>query len=447
MSQANGKAVDIGQTLDNGAWSSFQKFAVLLAALAIILDGFDSQLIGFAIPALIKEWGIPRAAFSGVVAMGLIGMALGSLIAGPLGDRIGRRRAVIGSVFVFGLATFLIGFSPNLIVLGALRFLAGLGIGGALPTATTLAAEFTPARRRTLAVTATIVCVPLGGMLAGIYAGHIIPSFGWRALFWIGGALPAVFGLLLVALLPESPRFLAHRPDRWADLRNLLGRMGHATPEGATFTDNQEKEEKRASFAALFETGRGLNSLILWFTFFLTLLAVYSTFSWLPAMLTAERPDLKVAADGLTASNLGGVFGALLCALAINRVGSRISLVVCGLGAAASAFYLMANPGIGAGGLIIVLAINGFFLNAVQSTLYAVSAYTYPTTIRATGTAAALGFGRLGAILSAFVGTAVIAAGGAQGYYGLLGGAMLGSAVMLLLLRKHIPAGARPIAS
>lgn len=445
MSQAKGPSVDIGQTLDDGAWSGFQKFAVVLAALAIILDGFDGQLLSFAIPTLMKEWGVSRAAFSAVVALYLVGMALGSLVAGPIGDRIGRRRAVIGSVLMFAVATFLIGFAPNMGALAVLRFFAGLGIGGALPTATTLAAEFTPAKRRTLAVTATIVCVPLGGLLAGLYANHVIPAFGWRMMFWLGGALPAALGVLLLFALPESPRYLAHRPDRWADLRRLLGRMGKPTPEGVAFTDNQEVEEKRASFTALFENGRGPNTVILWMTFFLTLLAVYSTFSWLPAMLAAERPDLKVAGDGLNASNLGGVFGALICAFAINRFGSRVSLTVCALGAAASAGYLMLNPGIGAAGLIAVLAINGFFLNAVQSTLYAVSAYTWPTTIRATGTASALAFGRLGAILSAFVGTAVIAAGGARGYYGLLGGAMLGSALMLLLLRRHIPAGARPV--
>lgn len=444
MSQADAATVDIGRDLDEGPWSGFQKAAVLLAALAIVLDGLDGQLLSFAMPTLMAEWGVQRSAFSGVVALYLVGMALGSVLAGPLGDRVGRRRAVIGSVLFFSVATFLIGFASGLTTLALLRFLAGLGIGGALPTATTLAAEFTPARRRTLAVTAAIVCVPLGGLLAGLYADRVIPAYGWRTLFWLGGGLPAAFGVALIFALPESPRYLAHRPERWGDLRRLLARMGRQVAEGAAFTDLQEVEEKRASHRALFQGGRGPDTVVLWAIFFLTLLAVYSTFSWLPAMLAAERPDLKVAGQGLTASNMGGVFGALACALAINRFGSRVPLAICALGAAGSAGYLMLDPGVGAAGLIAVLAVNGFFLNAVQSTLYAVSAYTYPTTIRATGTASALGFGRLGAILSAFAGTAVIAAGGARGYYGLLGGAMLGSAIMLLVLRRHIPPGGRP---
>ncbi len=187
------------QSIDDGPWTGFQKRGVLLAALAILLDGFDGQLIGYAIPVIIQEWGVSREAFAPVVAAGLIGMGIGSVIAGYISDRLGRRVAIIGSVLLFGVATSAIGFSENLATIALLRFVAGLGIGGALPTCTTMSAELTPARRRTLAITGTIVCVPLGGMLAGVYAGTILPEFGWRVLFWAGGALPAL---------------LSHRADR-----------------------------------------------------------------------------------------------------------------------------------------------------------------------------------------------------------------------------------------
>lgn len=159
--------VDIGRALDDGPFSAFQRTVVLLAALAIVMDGFDGQLIGFAIPSLIKEWGITRNAFAPAVAAGLVGMGIGSAFAGLFADRFGRRWAIIGSVLVFGLATSSIALSPDVMTIAILRFFAGLGIGGALPSATTMTAEFTPARRRTLAVTATIVCVPLGACLRG----------------------------------------------------------------------------------------------------------------------------------------------------------------------------------------------------------------------------------------------------------------------------------------
>jgi hypothetical protein len=138
-----------GQLLDEGPYTAFQKVVVLLAALSIVMDGFDGQLIGFAIPLIIKEWNVTRAAFAPVVAAGLVGMGIGSACAGLFADRFGRRWAVIGSVLLFGSATCAIGLAPNLMTIAVLRFLAGLGIGGALPSSTTMTAEFTPLRRRT----------------------------------------------------------------------------------------------------------------------------------------------------------------------------------------------------------------------------------------------------------------------------------------------------------
>jgi AAHS family 4-hydroxybenzoate transporter-like MFS transporter len=304
-----------------------------------------------------------------------------------------------------------------------------------------MTAEFTPARRRTLAITATIVCVPLGGMLAGVFASFILPAFGWRALFFLGGLLPVALGILLVFTLPESPRFLARRPGRWLELSKLLGRMSRPTPDGAVFTDaNEQKVEKREGFPALFEAGRARDTIALWCAFFLNLLAVYSAFSWLPTMLVAEGLNVAVAGSGLTAYNLGGVFGALLTAVAITRFGSRWPLLLCCVGGAATAFYLTTvNVGQATGILIAGFGLQGFFANAVQSTMYAVCAYVYPTTIRATGTASALAFGRLGAILSAFAGAAVITAGGATGYLMMLGLAMAGVAVSLAMVGRHIP--------
>src|SRR5690349_1262083 len=433
-------SVDIGHILDSGPWTRVQKAIVFVAALSIVLDGFDGQLIGFAIPVLIREWGITRGDFAPAVAAGLFGMATGSALAGWLADRFGRRSAIIGSVLLFGAATCAIGFSQNVPMIAALRFVAGLGIGGCLPTATTMAAEFTPARRRTMAVTSAIVCVPLGGMLAGLFAGLVLPHLGWRALFLIGGSLPIALSVLLMLALPESPRFLVRRPGRWAELGRLLGRMSRPTAAGTVFTDiGEQRVETRAGFAALFEPGRARDTVALWVAFFLCLLAVYSAFSWLPTMLTVEGLNVAVAGSGLTAYNLGGVFGALACAVAITRYGSRWPLALCCAGGAASAFLLQGVDVSRTGVLIFGLGVHGMFVNAVQSTLYAVCAYAYPTNVRATGTATALAFGRLGAILSAFAGAAVITAGGAWGYLGMLGVAMAGALVALMALRHHIP--------
>jgi len=441
MTDASRPFIDVGESIDAGAWTGFQKLGVLLAALAIVLDGFDGQLIGFAIPMIIQEWGVTREDFAPVVAAGLIGMGFGSALAGYVCDRFGRRPAIIGSVLLFGVATSCIGFSENLASIAAFRFLAGLGIGGALPSSSTISAELTPARRRTLAITATIVCVPLGGMLAGLYAGYILPQFGWRVLFWMGGALPAVLSIVLIALLPESPRFLVRWPKRWGELRGLLRRMSRPVVDGAVFIDAAEQKlERRAGGRALFQADRVRDTLALWVAFFLSLFAVYTAFSWLPAMLASEGANVAITSGGLTAYNLGGVFGAVICAVAITRFGSRWPIVLCCAGGALSAFLLEGTPVENTSLLILGLGLHGLFVNAAQTTMFALSAHVYPTNVRATGTASAMAFGRLGAILSAFAGAAIISAGGAEAYFGMLGIAMTGVMIALMVVKNHIPA-------
>ena len=434
-------SVDIGQVLDDGAFTSTQKIVVFMAAMAIVADGFDGQLIGFAIPSIIQEWGITRSAFAPAVAMGLLGMAIGSAGAGLFADRFGRRMAIIGSVFLFGIATCAIGFAPDVATISILRFVAGLGIGGALPGSTTMTAEFTPARLRTLAVTATIVCYPLGGLFAGLFASAVLPMYGWRGLFWIGGLVPVAYSVLLFFKLPESPRFLARKPARWPELGKLLARMQRPTEANTVFVDAMEQRtEEKAGFAALFQNGRARDTLAIWAAFFMCLLAVYSAFSWLPAMLASEGMSPAIASAGLTAYNFGGVFGALTTAVVISRYGSRWPIALCCVGGAVTAYLLQSvNLAQNTNLFIVGIGLHGLFVNAVNCSLYALCAYVYPTLVRATGTASALAFGRFGAILSSFVGAAVITAGGANGYLTLLGTAMVVTLMAMLVLRNHIP--------
>ena len=441
MTEPSRPTIDVGKSIDEGPWTAFQKLGVLLAALSIVLDGFDGQLIGNAVPSIIQEWGVTREDFVPVIMAGLIGMGLGSAIAGYVCDRFGRRPAIIGSVLLFGVATSCIGFSENLATIGVLRFLAGLGIGGALPSCTTLSAELTPVRRRTIAITGTIVCVPLGGMLAGLYAGYILPVFGWRVLFWVGGALPALVSIVLMVFLPESPRFLVRRRERWGELRALLLRMSRPASDTAVFIDAAEQKlERKAGVSALFQGDRVRDTLALWVAFFLSLFSVYTVFSWLPTMLASERLNIALQTGGLAAYNLGGVVGALLCAVAITRFGSRGPIAIACAGGALSAFVLQNTPTGDTTLLILGLGLHGLFVNGAQSTMFVLCAHVYPTNVRATGTASAMAFGRLGAILSAYAGAAIITAGGAEAYFGMLGIVMSGVLIALMVVRNHVPA-------
>ncbi|MHC5305777.1 MFS transporter [Bartonella sp. LJL80] len=433
--------IDISTTLDNAPFTFYQKLIVFFAAVAVILDGFDSQLIGYAAPALMREWGLTRNEFMPAVVAGVFGMGVGATT-GVFADSFGRKKAIMVYLLIFGVFTCLVGTQNNLTGIAIFRFLAGIGIGGALPIATTIAAEFTPQRYRTLIVTSTIVCVPLGGVVAGFFAEVIMPDFGWRMMFFIGGAMPIALMLFCIFATPETPKYLVRYPERWGELRNIFARMGMKVDAETKFTDVAEQSrEKRSGYGALFHDNLARDTSAIWCAFFFCLAAVYAAFSWLPTMLTSVDIAQEVARRGLTAYNLGGVVGALVCAWFITKFGSFWPLILCSAAGALSALAIeLFNVQNHITLLIVMLCLHGLFVNAVQSTMYALCAYIYPTKIRATGTSGALMFGRVGAIAAAFGGAPVITYGGATGYFWLLGGSMIIVTIALLVVRRHIPA-------
>ena len=430
---------DVSKAIDEGNFSSYQKYIYLLAALAITLDGFDGQMIGYAIPMIMKEWGVTRGAFSIAVACGLMGMALGSLSAGMMADKIGRKPVLVASVLLFAVCTTLIGYAPDVTTIAIIRFFAGIGIGATLPAATTLTAEFIPLRHRTMAVTTAIVCYPLGGMLAGLAAGQILPVHGWRAFFFIGGAIPIAYALILLLFLRESPKYLVRQASRREELRALLARMAHEVSQVREFTDGIIETAKRGSIGDLFRHGRAADTIWLWLSFFMIQLSIYTAYSWLPTMLTTEGVSPALAGMGLTAYNFGGIFGAVLCALAINRYGSRWPMTFWAAMSAATALGLKIIDVTAATDIFLWgLGLHGLFVTALQCAMFALCAHIYPTLIRTTGAASAMAFGRIGAFTSAFAGAAMITAGGASAYLNLLGGSMIVAMLGLAMVRAHI---------
>jgi AAHS family 4-hydroxybenzoate transporter-like MFS transporter len=430
---------DVSHAIDGGELSRLQKLIYVLAALAIIIDGFDGQMIGYAIPLIMKEWGTTRAAFSLAVASGLAGMAMGSLSAGVLADKFGRKPVLVASILLFGTATVLIGFSTDVTDIAVIRFFAGLGIGAALPAATTLTAEFIPLRYRTMAVTTAIVCYPAGGMLAGLAAANILPAQGWRVFFYAGGAMAVTFAVFLFFTLRESPKFLTRQPARWEELRAMMQNMSHEVGQVRQFTDGILANTERGQMAALFRDGRAFDTSWLWLAFFMIQLSIYSAYSWLPTMLTTEGLSPALSGMGLMAYNFGGIFGAVLCAAAINRYGSRGPMVFWAAMSAVTAFGLkLVNLTASPETFLWGLGLHGLFVTALQCAMFALCAHIYPTQIRTTGAASAMAFGRIGAFVSAFAGAAMITAGGANAYLNLLGGSMMVSMLGLAMLRGHI---------
>ncbi len=437
-----GACVDVGRLLDEGRWGGYQRWLVFLTALTIVFDGIDNQLMGVTIPTIMREWSLPRSAFAPVVSLSYVGMMIGGAIAGVVGDRFGRRVALLGSMIVFGSMTMAVAAADSVAWLGALRLLAGLGLGGAIPNAAALAAEYVPLRQRPVAVTVTIVCVPLGATLAGLVAIGALPAFGWRTLFLVGGLVPLAATVALKWLLPESPRFLARHPHRRLELVESLRRMGHDVAADATFADRSDAPVRRVSIGTLFTSDFRVDTLGLWAAFFSCLLAVYLAFSWIPTMLAGSGFSASVASTGIMAFNLGGVVGALAGGVCITRWGSRVSMLVM-TGLAAISALVMSRMSISTAApvapLIAMLTVTGGLINGVQTTMYALAAHVYPAAIRSTGVGSAVSFGRSGAVLSGYIGAWALKYRGSASFFAVIAGAMIVCWLGLAAVRRHVP--------
>jgi MFS transporter, AAHS family, 4-hydroxybenzoate transporter len=391
--------------------TSFQALLVVGTALTIVVDGLDIQLLGNAIPPLMQEWMLPRSAFSTALAMGPLGMLIGGALGGWLGDRIGRRSALLVSVMSFGALTALTGVAGGVASLSVLRFITGLGLGGALPNAAALASEYVPPRQRTLAVTLTIVCVPLGGMLAAFLSARVIPAYGWRGLFVSCGIAPFLLGAILFKVLPESPGYQAGLGDR-----------------------------SRAQVSRLFGPALRRDTFGLFGAFFFCLLANYLGFLLLVPTLTGAGFTQPAASDVLGWWNIGGVAGALTGALLIQQFGSRVAMLGLSAVAVASAGSLATmrvDPDDSVRLLAMCIALGGT-MNAVQTTMYALAAHVYPTAIRGTGIGTALAVGRIGNVLAAYVGNFALDRGGTAAYFSTFAIAMGLVFLSLAAVRGHI---------
>lgn len=442
---ASTRTVDVAAVLDDGRFSRYQKLLIAGAALTIILDGVDNQLLPNALPAMMSEWQLPRAAFATASAAGPFGMMLGGVLGGMIGDRLGRRTALLGSVLSFAVLTLAIAFVDSMSVLMTLRFLAGLGLGGAMPSAAALAAEYAPRRHRPVAITLTIVCVPLGGVIAGLLAAQVVPIWGWRVLFLAGGLIPVVLALILFRVLPESPRYLASRRARWPELRQMLARAGHVVPDDAVFVEaaTTAATTSRGSIADLFAPELRRDTFGLIGAFCSCLLAIYVGFLWIPAMLSDPAVGFTQpnASYALSLFNFGGVAGALGGALVIQRLGSRVAML--GMSAlAVVCAVVMAGMTLDAAtpfSAMTMFAVTGGLLNAVQTTLYALAAHVYPTAIRGTGVGTTMAVGRVGNVLASYVGSWALTTGGPPLYFSTWALAMTVVFLSLAVIRRHIP--------
>lgn len=407
MAKPPAGAIDIAAVIDQQPVGGYQIRLLMLCAAVLFIDGFDTQAIGYVAPALVKDLGISRPALAPVLSAALFGLMLGALFLGPLADRLGRKRIIIASVLVFGLCSLVTAFVQDSASLLAIRFVTGLGLGGAMPNTVALTAEFSPHRRRSTMVMTMFCGFSAGAALGGLIAAAVLPAYGWRAVFLIGGVAPVLLLPILLAALPESIRFLAlsGKPD--ALVAERLKDVFPALPlsADARFTVSEPKLAG-LPVAHLFGEKRALATLLLWVVFFCSLLVLYFLSSWLPTLMS----DLGVSPSrGATISSglqFGGCAGALILGRFIDRFSFRALTLMYLMAAAAVALIGQATHSLPLAAAAIFGA--GFCIVGGQSASNALASGLYPTAVRSTGVGWALGIGRLGSILGPLFGVVLL---------------------------------------
>ncbi len=275
--------VQVSRFLDERGLSSFLIKLLVWSFFIVLIDGYDIGAIAFAAPSLVRAWGLKPGELGPVFSASLVGILFGSALFGWVGDRYGRKAALIGSNLLFGVFTFAAAYANNLDQMFWLRLLAGIGIGGVIPNVVAVNAESAPRHlRATLAIIA-VGCVPIGGAIPGFVTATLVPTYGWPILFQIGGIVPIVIGIAGLFGLPESIKYMAIRESQRDKMEALIAeiRPDFKVPPDARFVIEDERQFPGFNPAYLFRQGLALITPLLWLLFALNLMGYFFLLSWL----------------------------------------------------------------------------------------------------------------------------------------------------------------------
>lgn len=402
------RSLDVQAIIDSQRFSSRQWMLLILCFTVVALDGFDTASMGYIAPAVVNDWGVAKQALGPVMSAVLLGLAAGSLCAGPLADRFGRKLVLVMSVLFFGCLNLVTATAGSIQSLAVLRFLTGLGLGAAMPNALTLMSEYAPDRRRSVLVNTVFCGFPLGAALGGLLAAWLIPRFGWRSVLVTGGVAPLVLSLLLIPLTPESVRYMVAQGESTEKIRRMLARVTQCTLDDvSSFTFNEHKPaDARSSVGTILSRHYLLGSMMLWLTYFMGLLIFYLLTSWMPLLMKDAGFSVSKAAMLTALFPLGGGIGTVMAGWLMDRINPH--KVVAATYLLTGILIFAVGQGGGVGLLSLLIFLGGAAMNGAQSSMGSLAASFYPTHCRATGLAWMLGFGRFGGIFGALIGAVLM---------------------------------------
>lgn len=394
----NEPAINVSAEMRDAPLSGFHiRFAVLIGAI-LFLDGYDLFNAAYVAPYVRKAWDLGAPQIGMMLSIGLAGLAAGALIQGPLSDRFGRRAITLAAVWLLGLASLCLAFlAHSFAVFCAIRLALGVALGMLSPLAFVYINEWAPSRcANRYATLAFVLPFSLGGICAGLAGLAIAPTWGWQALYLLGGlSLPVA--LVAHAMLPESVRFLASRA-RWLEVTAILSR---ARPEraaayvGARFESGEEASGKGA-FASLLAPRYLKTTVAIWIAGALSLLCIHGLTGWLPSIVLAEGSGVKTAFGYGSLLMTMQIFGGLAGGWLADRF-DRVTVVCWGfIGGAASLIALAAS--LSGPFAMIAVAATGFFIFGAQAVMNNHIAMSYETGLRSTAVGVAVAVNRIGGV-------------------------------------------------
>jgi len=354
---------------------------VALCLLCAVLEGFDIQAMGVAAPRLIPEFGLSPGQMGWVFSISNIGLVIGAAFGGWLADRVGRKPVFIAAVATFGVFTLGVALANSFTMLFVLRFLAGLGFGGAMPNMMAMATELSAPGKRAQTTSIMFCGMPIGGGFSAVVTQVLPPDMDWRALFVVGGVLP----MLLV-------------PALWLYMTETLRPSEHKVTK------------RHSTWHILFGEGRAKPSLLLWTAFLFTVLILYLILNWLPTLVVAKGFARAQAPQAAVTFNFVAVVGAMFFARLVDKHGTRTPLVVAYVGLIGTLMALGAATDHAA--ILFLSGVLGFFLLGANYALYGIAGSYYPLEMRGTGSGASVAMSRVGSIVGPML-AGVMLGGGA----------------------------------
>ncbi|EHL04806.1 transporter, major facilitator family protein [Desulfitobacterium hafniense DP7] len=375
----------------------------ILVGLALVFDGYDYIIVAYTMPQMAQEWGLTKVQTGSLASWSMLGVVIGGVIAGMCSDRFGRKKTLAFFVAFYSLLTFPIYFAPSFAVFAMLRIISGIGIGACIPVAITLASENFPTKNRGFFTAATLCFYGWGWVLGGIVALNVVPAYGWRVCFLIGG-LPALYAVFILYKMPESMAWLIGK-GREAEAIEIIKRMEKvATGKAGEWLPGSivlPPPAKRVGVSALFSSGYVKATIGVWLLYFMSMFIIYGVTSWMPTLLVERGYGLVLGYSFSILQNLVGSIGGFATGFVADIIGRRKNVIISFLFTAAA--ILLLGSVTGKWPVLIIAVLVGVCMQYANGGALPLMTEIYPTEFRNTGVSWAQSFGRIAGFLSPLV--------------------------------------------